>query len=205
MATLYYFHDPMCSWCWGLKPQLEILRSQLPTQVSFVSVLAGLAQDTDEPMAKSMAEQIEQIWRKIEGELGRPFNFDFWRECKPKRSTHIACRAVIAAAVQEKEQAMIDAIQQAYYLKAQNPSELSTLLACAQAIDLDVALFESHMADPYLQTLLAQEIAFFQQYGGGKGMPALALAHQGEVFPIQLDYHNSRAMLTQIDIILEQK
>ncbi|MCH7478788.1 MAG: DsbA family protein, partial [SAR324 cluster bacterium] len=23
IGTLYYFGDPMCSWCWGFKPVLE--------------------------------------------------------------------------------------------------------------------------------------------------------------------------------------
>jgi protein-disulfide isomerase-like protein with CxxC motif len=54
---------------------------------------------------------------------GTEFNFDFWTKCQPRRDTYKACRAVIAASQQNAEEAMIEAIQKAYYLRAMNPSE----------------------------------------------------------------------------------
>lgn len=53
-STLYYVHDPMCSWCWGYHPvwqQLQqMLAQQWPTQLTIRYLVGGLAADSDQPM-----------------------------------------------------------------------------------------------------------------------------------------------------------
>lgn len=53
-ATLYYIHDPMCSWCWGFTPIWQKIRAQLPADLPVVYLLGGLAPDSDDPMPQSM-------------------------------------------------------------------------------------------------------------------------------------------------------
>jgi putative protein-disulfide isomerase len=48
--TLYYFHDPMCSWCYGFKTTLQKLKTALPKDLEFIPVLGGLAPDSTQPM-----------------------------------------------------------------------------------------------------------------------------------------------------------
>jgi putative protein-disulfide isomerase len=43
MPVLYYYHDPMCSWCWGYRPVADQLFSSLPAWITRVNVLGGLA------------------------------------------------------------------------------------------------------------------------------------------------------------------
>ena len=125
--TLYYFHDPMCSWCWGFRPTWQALQENLPDTVAVQYVLGGLAPDSDQSMPDELRRMIQNTWQRIQQELGTEFNFDFWTQNTPRRSTFPACRAVIAAHQQGMEQEMILAIQQAYYLRALNPSDLSIL------------------------------------------------------------------------------
>ncbi|WP_370690724.1 hypothetical protein [Methylicorpusculum sp.] len=102
----------------------------LPGNMVTKRMLGGLAPDTDQPMPAEMQVKLKGIWQKIQQTLpGTAFNFDFWTVCTPRRSTYAACRAVIAARNQDfsKEEAMILAIQQAYYLDAKNPADLYTL------------------------------------------------------------------------------
>ena len=60
-STLYYAHDPMCSWCWGFRPVWQSLRRQLPPAVRVVRLLGGLAPDNDEPMPEAMLELIRML------------------------------------------------------------------------------------------------------------------------------------------------
>jgi putative protein-disulfide isomerase len=112
-STLYYFHDPMCSWCWGYRPTFNRLREKLPSNISVKYVLGGLAPDTEEPMPAELRTTIKNHWRKIRDVLGTEFNFDFWQHCQPRRDTYKACRAVIVARDQDLELQMIEAIQKA--------------------------------------------------------------------------------------------
>ncbi len=103
----------------------------LPENVIAQRILGGLAPDTDQPMPLEMQTKLKGIWQKIQQVVpGTEFNFDFWEKCSPRRSTYQACRAVIAARNQDpaNEEAMILAIQHAYYLEAKNPADLSTLI-----------------------------------------------------------------------------
>ena len=100
MNKLYYVHDPMCSWCWGYRPTAELLFADLPKDIVRENVLGGLAPDSDEPMSDELLQRIPKHWRTIREMLGTEFNFDFWTECAPRRSTYPACRAVIAASFQ---------------------------------------------------------------------------------------------------------
>ncbi len=129
-ATLYYVHDPMCSWCYAFGPVLAQLQQQLPDSVKLERLLGGLAPDTDTPMEQPMRERLEATWQRIEKSVpGTTFNFDFWRNCTPYRTTYNSCRAVIAAMQQgaEYDAKMTSAIQRAYYQQARNPSLLETL------------------------------------------------------------------------------
>ncbi len=148
MHTLYYAHDPMCSWCWAFSPALQYLFDNLPDNIQFVSLLGGLAKDSMEHMPEETKEYVQNHWRNIQEEVpGTEFNFDFWRVCKPRRSTYPACRAVIAARIQgnQFDPAMTQAIQQAYYLQARNPSDIKTLIELAGEIGLDKDKFSSNI------------------------------------------------------------
>lgn len=200
MTRLYYFHDPMCSWCWGFKPTWQELKRRLPADIAVEYVAGGLAPDSDLPMPQEMQAMLQATWRRIQQQLGTEFNFDFWTHCKPRRSTYPACRAVLAAKLQGKEEAMIAAIQQAYYLKAKNPSDVATLVGLASEIGLDVELFEQQLASAAVAELFEQQLALQQQMPIS-GFPTLVLQHQDRVYPLQLDYLNASTMLQQIERI----
>jgi len=141
MSTLYYIHDPMCSWCWGYRPAWQRLKAGLPAQVRTENLLGGLAPDNEQPMAPEQQRAIQGHWRRIQEMLGTEFNFDFWANCQPRRDTYKACRAVVVAAAGGLEEEMIEAIQRGYYLRAMNPSEPETLAKLAGEIGLDVMEF----------------------------------------------------------------
>ena len=198
-SRLLYFHDPMCSWCWAFNPTLRAVEGRLPEGIRLVRVLGGLAPDTEEPMPAAMRERLEEIWRTIQLRVpGTPFNFRYWEVCTPRRSTHRACRAVIAARRQgADERAMIEAIQHAYYLRALNPSDRSTLITLAEELRLDVGCFEYALDHPETQAELEQQIAFGRQ-NGVKGFPTLRLERSGRMQSIAIDPNRPDVILDQL-------
>jgi len=71
-------------------------------------------------MPESMQQGLQQTWKQIAEVIpGTEFNFAFWTDNAPRRSTWPSCRAVIAARRQSRdfERPMIKAIQRAYYLQ----------------------------------------------------------------------------------------
>ena len=196
-SVLYYFHDPMCSWCWGYRPTWLMLQEQLPDDLSVQYVLGGLAADTNDPMPRHMQKAIQGYWKRIEKELGAQFNFEFWEKCNPRRSTYNACRAVIAATNQQAEKEMIYAIQQAYYLRAMNPSDNDTLQLLAKELSLDVKRFSDDLGAPQTESALQAQIGLARS-APISGFPSLVLEVDKRLAPVVLDYKDYRVSLSHI-------
>jgi len=199
-ATLYYIHDPMCSWCWGFEKTWHQVKQSLPKSITVQYVLGGLAPDSHQAMSDEMRQYIQKNWLKIQQEIpGTDFNFDFWEKCSPMRSTYPACRAVIAAKNQDKklEKTMINAIQNAYYLQAQNPSEPATLIQLAISIGLDQQQFIQDLNSSTTQKQLESDINLSKSLQS-RGFPALIFSKNNVNYIINIDYNNSKAILEQI-------
>ena len=194
---LHYVHDPMCSWCWGYRPAWEKLRSNLPGGIIVNNVLGGLAPDNADPMPAELQAQIQGHWRRIRQMLGTEFNFDFWTLCEPRRSTYPACRAVLAAGRQQREEDMILAIQQAYYLRAMNPSDDETLVQLAGELGLDTDRFTTDLNAAGTHDALLGQVHKARQWRV-PGFPSLVLETPDSVHHIALDYKDYRVSLEAI-------
>ncbi|GAB2643384.1 DsbA family protein [Vibrio panuliri] len=204
-AKLYYVHDPMCSWCWGYQPtwtQIEqSLEEEFSSSLEVHYLVGGLAPDSDEPMTQAMQQQISSYWRKISDYLGTEFNYDFWQNNTPRRSTYPACRAVLAARAQGAEKAMISAIQNAYYLRALNPSDILVLQQLAAELQLDTKQFQDDLQSEQLNQRLLQEIDFARSIGGNS-FPSLFLQRDKDVVELPIDYQDKHKTVQQIRAVL---
>ena len=199
MNALIYIMDPMCSWCWAFAPQLQAVRERFPgLPVSYI--MGGLAADCADPMPAPLAQQIQSTWHQIETRTGTAFNHDFWTRNSPRRATFDACRAVIAATRirPDAQEAMIQAIQEGYYLQAQNPSDRSVLVQMAQQIGLDAQRFADYLADDMTQGMLQQHLAIKGSLGV-QGFPTLLLQQGEELHWLSTGYRQADGIIAQLE------
>jgi putative protein-disulfide isomerase len=190
----------MCSWCWGFVPVLRDFLEKLPDEIRVKRLLGGLAPDSDIPMPVDMHHTIESTWRRIQERVpGTVFNYDFWTQCAPRRSTYPACRAVIAARMQGDafDERMTRAIQLAYYTQARNPSNESTLVKLSGELGLDERVFTDALRSEPVQRQLLAEIELSRQLHA-TGFPSMVLQMGTAVWPIPIDYNDSAPMLEMV-------
>ena len=202
--TLYYVYDPMCSWCYGFKKTFDEVKNELSSDIDIVYVAGGLAPHNDEPMAIEMQEKLESIWQQITEYTGTKFNHEYWRVNKPRRSTYLSCQAVIAARLQNKEDQMISAIQEAYYLKAKNPSNEDTLVSCAKEIGLEAVKFKKDLYSQEVLSLFQTDLKLKSTLRV-QGFPSLVLKYKKEAYPINIDYNNKDNILKQINNLSQNR
>ena len=196
-SKLIYVYDPMCSWCWGYKNTWQKLQEKLATIIDIEYRVGGLAPDSNETMPLPMQQFLQQTWQRIASQTGADFNFDFWQQCQPKRSTYPACRAVMVARQYDKEQAMLEAIQHGYYLNAKNPSQLSTLANIAESINIPQSDFIRLIQSDKVEQQLQNELNFVHQLPI-QGFPSLVLEIEQQYFAIAIDYQNENTTYQQI-------
>ena len=203
-STLYYVHDPMCSWCWGFESARRQLFDRLPQNLHIRRLLGGLAADTDQPMAGEMRAYIQHAWHEVEQKVeGKHFNFDFWSACQPRRTTWPACRAVIAARRQggKYDEKMTAAIQTAYYTQARNPSDDATLIDLADEIGLNHTDFTAALNSDETQRELLSEMELTTELAV-RSFPSLLLKMENSVWTIPINYTQSDKMHQLISRIL---
>ncbi len=193
----------MCSWCWGYRPTAEKLFASLPANIRLEKVLGGLAPDSDEPMPQHLRIALPDAWRRIHAMLGTEFNFDFWTDCKPRRSTYPSCRAVIAAGLQNHADEMIRAIQHAYYLRAMNPSDHETLVTLAEELRLDKQRFEHDLKSTETEAEFQRQLDFTRR-SPTNGFPSLAIEFDGQLVQVIQEYKSHSKTLEHIAMLVSE-
>jgi putative protein-disulfide isomerase len=195
----------MCSWCYGFRNVWNQAQQMLTKQVEMQYVLGGLAKDSDEIMPATMQLNIQQNWQRIQQVIpDTKFNYDFWKVCKPRRSTYSSCRAVIAARLQGEqfEKKMIYAIQQAYYLNAKNPSNDEVLIQLAKEIGLDTKRFITELNSDKCNFLLNKDFQLVTNLQVS-GFPSLVLQINNSFFRIAVDYNDKGVIVSSVLEIIE--
>ena len=198
---LIYIHDPMCSWCWGFSETYQRLLKALPSEMIILRLLGGLAADSNEPMNELTKSMVQNSWKRIEQTIpNKKFNFDFWTNNIPRRSTYPACRAVIAARNQDLayDEIMTQTIQQAYYTQAKNPSDDTVLIELAKTIGLNIDTFIQDLNSQQTYQQLQEEIKQCRSMNVDS-FPSLVLKTAQQSFLIPIDYLNEQAILETIN------
>ena len=198
--TLYFIHDPMCSWCWAFRATWLKVLSQLPSHIDISYLLGGLAPDSNLPMSLETQKYVRDNWIKIQKVVpGTQFNYDFWTLNEPRRSTYLSCRAVISAKKQHPdfEVLMIEGIQKAYYLNALNPSNEDTLIKIARDIGLNVEKFKIALKSTKVNELLLDQIKMIKTMPIS-GFPSLVLVKDKDLVSIKIDFLEPNYIINQI-------
>lgn len=176
IGTLYYFGDPMCSWCWGFKPVLEQIDREYP-ELRRVTVMGGLRAGAEVPMSDELAGHIQSAWVRIEATTGQPFNHELWQRHRPLATTLPACRAVLAARVldREREWAFMVRMFRAYFTEARDPSRRETHLDVAAELGFDGETFAETLDADAVSRALARDLRLGRRFGI-TGFPTVVLS-----------------------------
>lgn len=96
LPVLWYFADPMCSWCWGFSPVIEAIREQYGDRLKIALMLGGLRPEVSTGMSQSECDEILQHWREVHARSGQTFSFDGAPVAGFVYDTEPASRAVIS-------------------------------------------------------------------------------------------------------------
>ncbi len=148
MKHLTYYADPMCSWCWGFAPEIDLITMHFGESLPLLLVMGGLRPGTTEPMTPELKASIRGHWQHVHERSGQPFDFSFFDWEKFVYDTAPACKAVITVRTVAAKAALpyFRSVQKAFYAEGEDvtKSEILARLASDAGIDRDAFLTKFH-------------------------------------------------------------
>ena len=181
---LWYFADPMCSWCWGFSPVIEALREAYHERMKIALVLGGLRHETT-PMTAAQRADILHHWHAVHERTGQPFRFEGALPDGFVYDTDPACRAVATMGGLDPARIfpLFHAIQSAFYAEGRDVTQPGVLAELAAGLGVDAAAFSRAFDSDEAR---ARTQAHFRQarQAGVRGFPALILQQDAQLTPV---------------------
>ena len=130
---LWYFADPMCSWCWGFTPVISAIRESYSDRLKIALMLGGLRPGTTEPVTPTFRDETLRHWRDVHRLTGQPFVFEGAMPEGFVYNTEPASRAVIAVAGIDADAIFpyFKSVQAAFYAQGRDVTRTETLAELA--------------------------------------------------------------------------
>ena len=200
---LWYFADPMCSWCWGFSPVISEIKKNYEQQIKIALVMGGLQAGETNILSDSSREEIFHHWHQVNETTGQQFSFEDALKEGFIYNTEPACRAVITAGLLDatKTFTYFTSVQAAFYTKNQDVTDLYYLKQLATDCGLDAEEFEHLFLDDK-QSASAKKSFEFTQKVGVQGFPTLILNIQNQLHVITRGYQDYQGISTSLDKFL---
>ena len=62
---LWYFADPMCSWCWGFSPVITQIKENYLDKLNIALVMGGLQTEDVGVMSEDSQKEIFHHWHQV--------------------------------------------------------------------------------------------------------------------------------------------
>jgi putative protein-disulfide isomerase len=197
---LWYFADPMCSWCWGFSPVIEAVRETYHPRVKIALVLGGLRPGETAPLTASRREEILHHWHQVHDRTGQPFRFE---DAMPEGfvyDTEPPSRAVLAVGSIDADQIfpMFKAIQSAFYAEGRNVTQAETLVELAAGLGMERNTFLQKLDSDETRARTQAHFRHARQ-AGVRGFPTLILQQDQDLHLITHGWQPLADIRTALD------
>lgn len=201
--VLWYFADPMCSWCWGFSPVIAEIKKNYADKIKIALVMGGLQAGETAVLSDSSREEIFHHWHQVKEKSGQIFSFDGALPEGFIYNTEPACRAVISVGLLDASKTFeyFTAVQAAFYTKTQDVTQTDCLEQLAVECGLNAEEFLTLFRDKK-QHDSAQNSFQFAKKAGVQGFPTLILNIEQQLHVITRGYQDYQGISASLDKLL---
>jgi len=203
--VLWYFADPMCSWCWGFTPVISAIKEQFSDRLKLALVLGGLRPGTSEPMDEQLRNDILHHWHDVQKMTGQAFAFDDALPPGFIYNTEPPSRAVLAFAefLPDETLSYFKRVQQAFYTEQTDVTCSDNLLALASEFGVDGDKFIAHYQSDAMHEKVMMHFKQARQLGIS-GFPTTILQKDDNFHLLSGGYKSFEELGPELALQLEQ-
>ena len=182
--VLHYIYDPLCGWCYGAKPLIDMARGILPVVAHGGGMMTGAQRQT---VSAQLRDYVMPHDQRIAQYTGQPFGEAYF-EGLLRDTTAVFDSAPPTTAVLAAEQSaergleLLGRLQTAHYAEGRRIADRDVLMAVAAEMGLDAdgfrQAFDAASGD-VTQAHFKASRALLSRVGG-QGFPTVVLEQSGE-------------------------
>jgi putative protein-disulfide isomerase len=204
---LIYVGDAMCSWCYGFSPEITATKEHFKNELEFKLLNGGLRPYTKEPMDAEMKKFLEKHWKEVAKISGQPFSYHILADSSRfVYDTEPAARAVATVRKLKpgSEFDFFKKVQNSFYVKNRNTSDINTYLELLPEFNIDEDLFRETFNSQQMKQTIAAEFKQVETLGV-TGFPAVLLKINGQYLMISNGYSKRGEVIKEIEKALAKK
>lgn len=202
---LIYFSDPMCSWCYGLKPELDKLREYFAGELEVEIIMGGLRPKSGQPWTSDFKKTLRSHWGDVQRTSGQPFSYKLLELPRFDYNTEPACRAVcvIKKIKPEATNEFLSAIQHMFYAEGEDPTVEEFYKPILNTLNIDqLSFFDIYRSEAgYL--LAEEDFRRTAQYRV-RGFPSLLADIGDRIYPVTFGYASFQMMRDRVQTFMQR-
>ena len=196
---LVYVGDPMCSWCYGIAPELAKVLDHYGDKLEVELVLGGLRPYNKETIL-SLKEFLTHHWEDVSKASGQEFNYEILNRGDLSYDTEPPSRATIVVREMDasKEFMFFKKCQTAFYLENKNMHLAESYHGILNDLGLDITTFEKHFNSDEMKSSVKADFIKAGQMGV-RGFPTLLVKKGERYIQITNGFAKTEKIIKSID------
>ncbi len=201
--AIIYVGDPMCSWCYGVSEELQVLKESNP-QLPFEIIVGGLRDGGGEEWNQAFKQFLHEHWEEIGHQTGMKFSYDLLEKDEFDYNTEPACRAVVVAMDLDKRLAFsfFKRTQKKFYFDNEDPKDVDFYKSICEGLGMSFITFSNKFNSEESKRKTKTEFLKAQQLGISS-FPTVLLRKNGEYYLIAAGFTRSDDMQRTLDKYLQ--
>lgn len=200
---IIYVGDPMCSWCWGISPQLNALqRYGKQTGIPFTIVMGGLRPGGGDEWNSEFKGVLKHHWEEVNKRSGQPFGFALLEQESFNYDTEPACRAVVTVRTiaPQKVLSFYELVQYSFYVESNDPKQVSFYQPICEKLGINFTEFSQKFSSKEMREATLKDFTQSRQWGVN-GFPSVIYRKNDQLNLIASGYSNYEAMKERLEAI----
>ncbi|UXL38428.1 DsbA family protein [Pseudomonas fragi] len=188
--VLHYIYDPLCGWCYGAKPLIDVARGILPVVAHGGGMMAGAQR---QPVSAQLRDYVMPHDHRIAQYTGQPFGEAYFegllRDTTAVFDSQPPTTAVLAAEqLAGRGLELLGRLQTAHYVEGRRIADIDVLMAVAAEMGLEADGFRAAYdaaSGEVTQAHFKASRGLLSRVGG-QGFPTVVLEQSGQYQVIDL-------------------
>ena len=188
--VLHYIYDPLCGWCYGAKPLIDVARGILPVVAHGGGMMAGAQR---QPVSAQLRDYVMPHDHRIAQYTGQPFGEAYFEgllcdttavfDSQPPTTAVLAAEQLAGRGLE-----LLGRLQTAHYVEGRRIADIDVLMAIAAEMGLEAAGFRAAYdaaSGEVTQAHFKASRGLLSRVGG-QGFPTVVLEQSGQYQVIDL-------------------